>query len=483
MRPQVLPRPRILVARLWTSPTATTFAWATLQSLQAAVVLPLVLRRFDAATVAVWSLFATILALQGITAAGFTPTFARAVAFAASGARSLDDVISGSPASEPRPANWDLLAEIAAGMRAVYLGLGASALLLLGTVGTALMVRPIGQSANPQGAWLAWWIVVLGAAVTTWGTMFSCWLEGHNYVARLRRWDTLFALAGSFTAIGVLLVGGGLVPLVAATQTWNLLRAFRNRALCRTVDEGRFASLPRPSPRAVVAAFWPAAWRSGLGVASIYGINQASGVFYAQIAGPRAVASYLLALRLLDLISNTSRAPFYARIPLLARLRALGDHAQQVQVARRGMLMVYWLFVPALVAGALLGPAVFSLIGSDVPFPARPLWLLLGLALLLERYGAMHIQLYSSTNHIVWHTATAGYAVIYLATMATLQPVAGIYAFPLAMLAGQIGWYSWYCARHSYGLLGVRFWGFERTLFVPALVLTVSATALAWIWR
>ncbi|MBA3542723.1 MAG: hypothetical protein H0T79_24110, partial [Deltaproteobacteria bacterium] len=47
-----------LSSRLWLSPTAMTLASTGLQSLLSVVILPIVLYRFEAPTVALWALFA-----------------------------------------------------------------------------------------------------------------------------------------------------------------------------------------------------------------------------------------------------------------------------------------------------------------------------------------------------------------------------------------------------------------------------------------
>jgi hypothetical protein len=238
--------------------------------------------------------------------------------------------------------------------------------------------------------------------------------------------------------------------------------------------------LPVVPARPALRALWPAAWRSLLGVALIVGANQGGAIFYAQIGEPRTIAIYLLTLRLLETIAAVARTPFYARIPELVRLHAQGSTEQQLAVARTGMRFTYWLIVAGLLSASALGPAIFKALGSDVPFPPRTLWLALGCAYLLDRYGAMHLQLYSTTNRIVWHTAAGGYAVLYLVSLASTFDWLGIYTFPVAMLIGYAGWYCWYCAAHSYGAFGISPWRFERGLFLPPFAVACCATALAW---
>jgi hypothetical protein len=91
-----------------------------------------------------------------------------------------------------------------------------------------------------------------------------------------------------------------------------------------------------------------------------------------------------------------------------------------------------------------------------------------------ERYGAMHIQLYSTTNHIIWHIANGVSGVIYLVVALVLFKQIGVYAFPVGTLAGYLGFYCWYSAMHSYGAFDLKFWEFERSaMLIPLLVMVI----------
>src|SRR5690606_11601645 len=124
--------------------------------------------------------------------------------------------------------------------------------------------------------------------------------------------------------------------LVVSVQAWSILRIARNRFLCRQLDAGRFDARSAVPARAALRALWPAVWRSFLGIVAIVGLNYAGAIFYAQIGDVTSVASYLLAIRLLNAIGALSRAPFYARIPTLVRLHAQGERGQQILTARTG---------------------------------------------------------------------------------------------------------------------------------------------------
>lgn len=211
------------------------------------------------------------------------------------------------------------------------------------------------------------------------------------------------------------------------------------------------------------------------------GLIEASGLIFAQIGTSAAVASYLIALRLIQILSMYSQAPFYSKLPTLARLRAEGKLTQQIQVAHKGMQYAYWTFVLGFITLGLSAGPLLKLIGSNADFVSPLFWSLMGLAFMVERYGAMHLQLYSITNHIIWHIANGVSGIIYLLVSLLLFRIVGVYAFPIGILMGYLGFYAWYAAMHSYRVFKLNFWQFEQsTSLIPGTVLLVYVIGSAY---
>ena len=219
----------------------------------------------------------------------------------------------------------------------------------------------------------------------------------------------------------------------------------------------------------------------GVGISFSRGAIYGSGLIYAQVAEAAAVSTYLLAFRAIQIVSELAQAPFSSKIPVLARLRSEGRFADQLTVARRAMQLTYWIYAAGFVTIGLAGPAIFDAIGSNVAFADPRLWALLGLGFFVERFGAMHIQLYTTTNHIIWHIATGVTGMIYLAiSLALLRPL-GVYAFPIGILVGYLGFYSWYSAGHVYRIFDIGFFRFERSVVLPPAVVVVLYASLAFL--
>ncbi|MEZ0359013.1 hypothetical protein [Mycobacterium sp. SA01] len=463
-----------MLSRVWNSPTYTTWGSLLANSLSAVVVLPLVLTRFSTQEIVVWYLIATFLGLQHVVDIGFSPTFSRIITYLFGGI-GVDDLRRPSK-SGTGVLDRDDLNRVYSTMSSIYLWLGLAWTLLLLVVGSLALNRPISQLQDPRSAWLAWAAVLGVSYISFWGEKYVSYLMGLNQVALLRRWDTMAALGAILSSFLVLYLGGGLLALVIANQSWQLLKVVRNGWLARSANGAMMRGFTkRPFNRQIFNAVWPSAWRSGVGVLLSYGVIQSSGIIYAQVGSTASVASYLLGMRFMQILTQFSQAPFYSKIPVYSRLYAEGKKDELLQIAQRGMRLSHWAFVVGFLGIEFVVQPLLRLIGSNAAFPTSLLWTLMGLGFFAERFGAMHIQLYSTTNHIVWHIANGVSGTIYLAVSFGLLKVLGAYAFPVGIIAGYYGFYSWYAARFSYREFNLRPVAYEKSCSViPAAVLLAS---------
>lgn len=461
------------IHRFWNSPTFMTWGSFFSRSLSLVVVLPLLLTRLSTEEIALWYLFMTIISFQSLVDLGFAPTFARVIAYAMGGA-GVDD-LKRPKGEHDGQANWKTLELICSTMRIVYSRLSLAWAMLLAILGTLALLKPVSLVQKPFSAWIAWGVILLVSTVILRGNIYSAYLQGINQIALLRRWEAITSLGAIVTSFLVLILGSGLLGLVVAHQSWQVLNILRNRWLSGVVEKGRFKQFARSHKNAkVFKTVWPSAWRSGMGVLMGYGLIQASGVMYAQVGSAAGVASYLLALHLIQIVGQFSQAPFYSKLPVLARFFAENKKGALVALAKRGMGLACWCYVTGFISLGIVGKPLLKFIGSNADFPANLLWSLMGLAFFVKLYGAMHLQLYSITNHIIWHIASGVAGTIYIVVCFVLLKPVDVYAFPLGLIAGYLGFYSWYSAMHSYRLFNLSFITFEKsTILVPLCIMII----------
>jgi len=458
-----------IIKRLWNSPTFTTWGSFLGRSFSFILPLPFLLPRFTPEETAVWYLFITIMGMVNLVDMGFGVTFTRALAYGMGGAINIRDFRDYRYKNNNENPNWQTISNVVSTMYAIYNKLFWLAFFLLSTLGSIILWKPISQLLEVSNAWLAWLVIIISSTILIRGNIYSAYLQGLNKIALFRRWEAITYIGAIITNISVLLISPGLLQLVITNQCWVLVSVLRNWWLCNKVEHKKFRYIKsRILKTEIFNSLWPSVWRSGLGVFMSRGLVEASGLIFAQFGSTDEIVSYLLALRLMYALNQFSQAPFYSKLPLLARLRAQGKVEGQVEVARKGMRFAFWVFVLGFVLAGFFVPLILSYIDSNTGFVSSLLWSIMGLAFLAERYGSMHIQLYSTTNHIIWHIANGVTGTIYLIASLVLFPYFGIYSFPLGMLIGYLGFYCWYASKHSYQAFDMKFWNFENsTLFRP----------------
>ena len=465
---------RKIIIRIWDSPTFTTWGSFLIKSLSMVLILVLVLNRFSSSDVALWFLFATIFSLQNIIDLGFNPTFSRAISYARGGAGvdEIKDLRLNKEIIHQDKLNLSTLSGIISTMNKIYMYLSLILLVLMGVLGSISLLKPIEQTSNENISWVAWIIVLVASFLNLRGNKYSAYLIGMNKIALVRRWEILFSLGRLLSQLSILIFDANILSLVIATHIWTLLNVLRNRILSQKIENGIYKEFEKlPFNKAVFKSLWPSAWRSGIGMGLGYGLVQISGVVYAQFESSDEVASFLLSLRVMDAIVQFSQAPFYSKLPSLATLRSRGDLDQQRRIAKRGMTLSYISFVAACIIFGLCSDFILSIIKSDTDFVSLQFWGFLCIANLIHRYGAMHIQLYSTTNHIIWHIADGISGIIYIIVSLLLFDMLGIYSFVIGMLCGYLGFYSWYSARHSYKAFKLQLWHFDKNAVFSLLIL------------
>ncbi len=471
-------------ARIWNSPTLMTWGNFLAKSLSLVVLLPLIVSQLDATDVVVWYLFLSLITLQMLIDLGFTPTFTRVIAYGMGGISSKELInirIRQPDNNKCLSPNWDTIIQVGAVMKVIYKRLSALVFVLALSLGSLAVWKPISESTAPDLAWIAWLVVVFTTTITLYGNYYLAYLQGINEIARIQRWQMGFALASVATSSIVLFLGGDLLALTLSHQLWLIANVIFNRWLKNTVYHGKGREISQITKRLsdVWEVVWPAAWRSGIGVLMSAGLINLSGIIYAQLGETAKVASYLLGLQIIRAIVNFSAAPFYSKIPVFSKLYAQHLREQLIASAARGMFLSYWVFVVGFVSFGIMADWLLDLVGSNVNFPSSLIWCFLGLAFFWERYGAMHIQLYSTSNHILWHIANGISGIIMIILSIILFPLLDVLAFPLSILGGYLGFYSWYAALHSYKEFKLSFWSFEKNVMLFPLSVALIYSGIA----
>ena len=120
------------------------------------------------------------------------------------------------------------------------------------------------------------------------------------------------------------------------------------------------------------------------------------------------------------------------------------------------------IFIFGAIIIGLFSNQILTFIGSNVKFVSYDLWLLLSIAFFIHRYGAMHLQLYLTTNHIISHIVDSISGLIFIIICLLLYQYLELYTFPIAMIISYLSCHSWVSAKYSLRSMNKSFWSFDK---------------------
>ncbi|MDB5037070.1 MAG: rane protein involved in the export of O-antigen and teichoic acid [Bacteriovoracaceae bacterium] len=454
-----------LFLRTWKSPTLLGWIAIGVRFANVAFIWPLALRAFSEVEVAIWGVFGVVAGLQVIIDNAFSDTFVRIIAYA-----------RGSPGTPLTETSSERLATLSGTMVRTYAALTIIFLFILAVFGTWSVKHSISlYSGNTEGLWIAWLATILGCITIVWANQYAAILVGVNQLALLKRIELFCSIGMVLSTALVFFFKGKLVGFVLTQQFWILIQ-YGSYSWMGSLEKRKWKQ-PKHKFRFDSNVFlesWPVVWRSWLGVFCSFGAVQISSIIYAHYGSVSSVASYLFAFRIIQLISLTALVPFQVKIPLLAAYYFEKKYSLVVATCRSAMQKSFGSYVFGFLVVGFFGPFFLQIIKAHTDFVDLRLWGLMGLGFFLERYGGMHIQLYSVTNKIIWHIANPITGLIFISLCWILFPKLGVFAFPTAQIISNLAFFNWYTAYHSYTRFKMKFWPFEFSTSLVPLVLILA---------
>jgi len=468
---------RKFILKVWDSPVFATWSSFLSKSLYAVLLLPVITTVLSREEITVWLLFNIFIGLQNIGDLGFGVTFIRVMSYAMGGATSIADFDKKDNIRRKDGVNYELLERADNATRLILFYTGLVFILIISIAGYFSLKKPIGFTTDPGEAWISFILILITTFIRFNGNRYMIFLQGVNKVAMLRRWEAIISVLSIISGFFVAIATRSLLWLIVNQQIWAIIQLLFNRYLCTIILDGRFREFrPAGFDRELLRAIFPAAWKSWVGVLMSYGVVQASGLAVAQMGNSPSVTAYLFSLKILDIIKNFSNAPFYSKIPLYNRLFIEGNRQGLMSRVTFGMRFSLMTFVVTAVVAGLAGQPLLNFIGSNVTMVPAGIWIAMVSAYFFERYGALHLQLYSISNNIVWHIANGVSGIIFigLSFLFALVFKWGIISFPVALIISSISFFDWYSAGKSYKYFDLNFKDFEyRTSFYPLIIMIV----------
>lgn len=438
------------------------------------ILLPLVLASFDVETVLVWQLQASILMMLVWIDFGFSPTFARFIALARGAAtvgRLRQRASASTSDNDGRRIDGPTLIGTLVAVNTIMALLGW---VLVALIGTWAIYNPILNLYSPNVGWIAWGLTLSSVPLMLLNGVNASILIGTDKITTLRRIETSVGLCQVISNCLVMIMAPSLAILAASNTFWACIGFAANRYFARQALRSEGWKRGPPDWGYMLLA-WATGWRSGVGILFSTGLIQGSGMVLPQLASPETAAAYLLILRLVTLASQISQAPFYSRLPSMTKAFAEGDRTRTIQMAQEGMSLSFWTLTICLLGILFALPPFLVFFDSAVQVPDQTVTILMSFAFFAERYGAMHMQIYTVSNHVIWHIINGITGLTMVLASVAFAPMFGVMSIPIALL---VAYSCFLCPTTSFKalkLLQLSRWPFERnTSLFPLLILLMG---------
>lgn len=471
-------------AKLWNSPTFTTWLSFSSSVLYGIVLLPIVSIQLSKEELSVWFLLNIFIGLQMLGDLGFGSTFSRAISHAYGGANKInifknsEEQATKNKINKSNIPNWNLIHKLYSTTSFLYFVLSIVFIIVLGFLGYFSLIIPIDNLLNKNDGWYSFIIVLIGIFINFNGSKYRLFLQGINKVALIQRNQAIVSVSTIICSVFVILLTKSLVALILIQQIGVVIILLVFKYFSNKNFQGSKPVLFNDSKIdfKLIKSIFPIAWRSWLGILMGFGVGQISGIIVAQYGNSTQTSSYLLSIKLIDIVKNFANAPFYSKIPYMNQLFLLKDKKPLLTLATQRIKYTLLILTFSMGIIIIFANDILTLINSNVNLVNNNIFIILMLAAFFERYGALHIQLLSLSNNIIWHISNGISGALFIIISCCfinfgLEPV---FAFSTALLISYIAFYSWYCSYKSYAFYKMDFIKTEyKTTLIPIIVMAI----------
>jgi hypothetical protein len=319
------------------------------------LLLPFLLTRLPTADLSVWWVFGALGNFANLADFGFGPAISRVYSYLWAGAEDFDAEGLRAPPQTREP-NLPRIRQLSQTVRHFYLYLALAATLVLGVVGTLVLIKPMKQGTvtNPELAWVSWaaYLLTIGYNLGAGRWLLAC--EG---LGRMRQIQASFLWSGlGYVASAAVLLwaGWGLMALVVA----NLLRGVIAREYCRVVYYSTVPKVESDSSRPdkeMLKRLWPNA--SKFGLISVGGFFLANGsvLISSHFLGEQITASFGLTAQIGTFLTGFASLWLSVKWPQLTMLRTQGRLEEMSILFARRLALTMGTFILLAVFVVLAG--------------------------------------------------------------------------------------------------------------------------------
>ena len=364
--------------------------WATLATLfrigSGVLLFPLVLNMLPSETVGVWTIFTSVTMIIGIMDFGFSPSFARNIAYIFSGVRSLKRDGHECVDATDAQIDYNLLKRTIRAMQYFYSRMALILFAFLSIVGTFYIYTLMQNYAGDvREIYFAWAIVCVVNSYNLYTLYYDALLNGRGLIKRKNQIVLIGNVAYLSLAVLLLLCGFGLIAIVSAQLVSVLIiRTLSYKSFYSNEITSNLAAVEEVDYKDILRAIMPNALK--LGLASLGGfltfrLSTFVGPLFISLSD---MASFGITLQLLAVVSSLALLYTNVYLPKVFQWRVERNVALIRKTFYISTLLVFVIFLCGGVAIDLLGNWALNLLGSQTQLLSGALFVFLVIHYYLE---------------------------------------------------------------------------------------------------
>jgi len=411
------------------------------------LVLPVILLYLDDEAIGLYYIFTSIGAVTALFDFGFSPSIARSMAYAWSGAEKL--VPDGaSPQAKDAP-NYVLMKRIIRTCKLIYLGLSCCALLLALTAGT-IYISSITASLKGYVHYIAWLVYAAAIFFNLLYGYYTVYLRGVGAVADVNKAMVISRCIQIVSCSILLIMGTGLVGVAIAHLGYGLMfrliaknKFYRYKGIGEKIESVRLTK-EQYTIKEILWAIWPNAWRDGLVTLSKYLLNQATTIVASLYLSLADTGVYSLCVQLTTAIATIAGAFLSAYLPSLQSAFINRDVEKQKSILS--------LVVCSYISFEIIGALGMMLVCIPVIHMLKPtyrisilLFLLVGFYQFILKFINCYSTYISTTNRLIYARSfiVSSIACVVLSVAFAGGLKLGVYGLVAAQILSQIAYCAW----------------------------------------
>lgn len=365
------------------------YAAAFLQIAAQVILLPFILKNYPRETIAVWTIFSTVMTLTDLLDFGFNPCFTRNVAYIFSGAKRLKP--SGYDAvAENAEIDYGLLKGLIQAMRYFYSRMAVVLFLLLATAGTCYLNTILRTYTSGHAEVYISGIILCIVNIYSFYTFYyDSLLQGKGLIKRSKQIVIVAQFVYIIAGIVLVSLGFGLIAIVSAQALSVIIRRVLSRlAFFAPEMKENLRRAVAGSKKDILKAVYPNALKFGLTGLAAFLVNKSALIVGSLFLPLDVIASYGITVQIIGVTSAIAGVYYATYFPKITQYRLRNDLAEIKKIYTKScfiLLGVYIFFGSCLL---FFGNWGLNLIGSKTPLlPAACVVTALIISLLEKKHG------------------------------------------------------------------------------------------------